>query len=222
MSGQIRLLLNQSPSHIRLRSSDEENAARPPVAPPPQPAPADETADTDKIAEQLSYLQQLLNEVGFSIEELQQQHRDTLTELQQASIELAVSAASWIVGAAIDANQFAIDDLVQAMVDRLNTDEPIRVMMNPDDAELLNMLRNSADAKEFAAANVEYVKDTQLKRGEVRAESARLTLMTDMDERLADIRQIWLENLNDTQTERRADDPAGRGLRRFPERRHTA
>ena len=151
MPQQIRLLLNQSPSHVRLATCDAQSAA----PETPQPAPAEEPSDTEKIAEQLNYLQQLLNEVGFAIEELQQQHRESLTEMQQATIELSIAAASWIVGAAIDADQFAVDDLVQQMVDRLNTDQPIRVMMNPDDAQLLDLLRSSADAAEFAAANVE-------------------------------------------------------------------
>jgi flagellar biosynthesis/type III secretory pathway protein FliH len=142
--------------------------------------------------------------------------------MQVATIELAIVAASWIVGAAIERDMFAIDDLVQSMVEQLYKEQPIRIFLNVDDAALLNGLKTSADAPGFADADVEFVAEAGVARGIVRAESARSVLVTDMDDRLADIRRIWMENLNETQTERRADDPAGRGFRRFPERRHSA
>ena len=197
---------------------------QPPPSSQPQPAtpPAEPPADNDKLAQQLEYLQQLLNEVGLAVEDLQQQHRDSMTEMQVATIELSIAAASWIVGVAIDRNMFAIDDLVNSMVEQLNREQPIRVYLNTDDANLLTGLKASADTPRFAEADVEFIAEPGMARGIVRAESTRSILTTDLDDRLADIRRIWMENLNDTQTERRADDPAGREFRRFPERRHTA
>ncbi len=214
----IQLQLNRSPSVVRVSACYDTKTG----PPQPKPSPQEEAAAAAQLKQQLEYMRQLLNEVGVAVEDLQQQHRQSLTEMQQATVELSVVAASWIVGAAIDADMFAVDDLVAAMVDKLHKEQPIRVFMNPEDAALLNHLRSSSDAEDFANADVEFLPEAELARGIVRAESARSTLMTDMDDRLADIRRIWMENLNDTQTERRADDPAGRGFRRFPERRHTA
>ncbi|MEQ9408618.1 MAG: FliH/SctL family protein [Fuerstiella sp.] len=222
MPQQIRLLLNRSPSAVRLAPS---GSARPaPAASAPQAASAQQAAaeEAARLEQQLEFLRQLLNEVGVAIEELQQQHRNTLTEMQQTTVELAVIAASWIVGAAIDADMFAVDDLVASMIQQLHKAESIRVYLNPDDANLLEHLRHSSDAISFARADVEFIPDAQLSRGIVRAESPRSALVTNMDDRLAEIRRIWMENLNETQTERRADEPAGGKFRRFPERRHTA
>ena len=208
MSQQIRLLFHRSPSVVRpaasaaARTSADQAAAALPAPP--------------------EFVQQLLNEIGLAVEDLQQQHRDSLAEMQQAVVELAVAAASWIVGAAIESDMFAVDELVQSMTDRLRDEHPIRIFMNPEDAQLLQQLSVSSEAQSFQNAEVEIVPDAAQARGIVRAESPRSMLITDMDDRLADIRRIWLENLNDTQTERRADDPAGRRFRRFPERRHTA
>ncbi len=218
MSSSIRLLLNRSPSVVRVSSCYDTKSG-----PPPDPGSQQQNeAAAKQLEEQLEYLRQLLNEVGVAVDDLQQQHRESLTEMQQATVELSVVAASWIVGAAIDADMFAVDDLVSAMIDRLHKEQPIRIFLNPEDANLLNHLRSSSDAEAFANSDVEFLPDAELARGIVRAESARSTLMTDMDDRLADIRRLWMENLNESQTERRADDPAGRRFRRFPERRHTA
>ena len=218
MQQPYRISLSQSPVSVRMVTVTSESPASRHV---PEPAPAT-PSNEELIAEQLNYLQQLLNDIGTSIEELQQQHRESLTELQQTTVELSVAAASWIVGAAIDADMFAVDDLVASMVRHLHKEQPVRIFLNPEDASLLNHLIESSDTSQLAAADMEVAADAELARGNCRVESARTTLVTDLDDRLADIRRIWMENLNETQTERRADDPAGRGFRRFPDRRHTA
>ncbi|MCP4783555.1 MAG: hypothetical protein GY903_23090 [Fuerstiella sp.] len=218
MQQPYRITLSRSPSSVRMvsvaaRSSSERSAKEQTPA-----APSKE----ELIAEQLNYLQQLLNDIGVAIEELQQQHRETLAEMQQATVELSITAASWIVGAAIDADVFAVDDLVASMVRHLHKEQPVRIFLNPEDATLLNEMIENSEAGQLVDSEVEVAPDTELKRGNCRVESARTTLVMDLDDRLADIRRIWMENLNESQIERRADDPAGRGFRRFPDRRHTA
>ena len=193
-------------------------APPPPVAPPP--APVD---NSKQIQEQLDYLQNLLNDVGRTVEDLKEQHRSTAHELHETAVELAVVAASWLTRVAIDADNFAVDDLVRDMIARLHDEQPVRIRLNRDDANLLMSLKeSSADTPEFSNADVEFIPDDTLQRGVIRAESDRTTLITDLDGRLDDIRQTWMENLNETQTERRADESNGRELRRFPDRRHTA
>ncbi|GAB5440159.1 MAG: hypothetical protein Fues2KO_05080 [Fuerstiella sp.] len=216
-----RLLLKESPHAVRVSSvltAEQSAAEQAAKQPPPPSAPGPQ----EQLAAQLTALQQLVNEVGIAIEDLQEQHRTTLSELQQVAVELAVVAASWLTGAALERDQFAVDDLVDSMIGELHREQPLQICLNPADAQLLELLRNSPDAAALTAENVEYVTDPKLPRGQVRAESARSILVADMDERLTDIRQNWLENLNDTQTERRADDPHGRAFRRFPERRNSA
>lgn len=217
-----RISLTRSPSSIRLvkHGSSAHDAAGQSAA--HQQTVADSRVANEALSEQLIYLQQMLNDVGSAIDELQQQHRETLAEMQQATVELAVTAASWVVGAAIDANVFAVDDLVESMLKQLRQEQPVRICLNPQDAELLQQLRDGADADRFSGTDMDIVADSELERGHCRAESARTTLVTDIEDQLADIRRIWMENLDETQIERRADDPAGRGFRRFPDRRHTA
>ncbi len=218
MQQPYRITLSRSPLSVRMVTVTSQSAAELRAKAQTPAAPSKE----ELIAEQLNYLQQLLNDIGAAIEELQQQHRETLTEMQQATVELSITAASWIVGAAIDADVFAVDDLVASMVRHLHKEQPVRIFLNPEDVTLLNDLIENTEAGPLVDSEVELAPDGELTRGNCRVESARTTLVMDLEDRLADIRRIWMENLNETQTERRADDPAGRGFRRFPDRRHTA
>ncbi|HIE96739.1 MAG TPA: hypothetical protein EYG03_20885 [Planctomycetes bacterium] len=218
MQQPFRITLSRSPLSVRMVTVTSQSAAELRAKAQTPAAPSKE----ELIAEQLNYLQQLLNDIGAAIEELQQQHRETLTEMQQATVELSITAASWIVGAAIDADVFAVDDLVASMVRHLHKEQPVRIFLNPEDVTLLNDLIENTEAGPLVDSEVELAPDGELTRGNCRVESARTTLVMDLEDRLADIRRIWMENLNETQTERRADDPAGRGFRRFPDRRHTA
>ncbi|MCP4169709.1 MAG: hypothetical protein GY758_02930 [Fuerstiella sp.] len=218
MQQPYRIVLSQSPVSVRIVTVTSQPVIGRLVKEPAPAGPSNE----ERIAEQLNYLQELLNDIGTAIEELQQQHRESLTEMQQTTVELSVAAASWIVGAAIDADVFAVDDLVESMVRHLHKEQPVRIFLNPEDASLLSQLIENSEAHRLVDADVEVASDVELTRGNCRVQSARTTLITDLDDRLADIRRIWMENLNETQTERRADDPAGRGFRRFPDRRHTA
>ncbi|MEO2018096.1 MAG: FliH/SctL family protein [Fuerstiella sp.] len=218
MQQPYRITLSRSPSSVRMVTVTSQSASERRAKEQTPATPSKE----ELIAEQLNYLQQLLNDIGASIEELQQQHRETLAEMQQATVELSITAASWIVGAAFGADVFAVDDLVASMVRHLHKEQPVRILLNPEDATLLNELIENSEAGQLVDTEIEVVPETAMIRGNCRVESARTTLVMDLEDRLADIRRIWMENLNETQTERRADDPAGRGFRRFPDRRHTA
>jgi flagellar biosynthesis/type III secretory pathway protein FliH len=180
-----------------------------PVAEPETPATAP-----------IAALDESLRQVLDAVDQLHEQRRQSLEELQQVSVELAIAAASWILGVAIDADQFAVDDLVRRAIERLDADTGINVRLHPDDLSLLMRLQDeSTGAAEFPA---EFRPDPALPRGSCRVAAGRQTLLSDMDSRLEDIRRIWLESLDASQIERRRDGANASALRRFPERRETA
>ncbi|MFO0425036.1 MAG: FliH/SctL family protein [Planctomyces sp.] len=182
------------------------------------PAPARLPGISDRKADDLL---DLLEKVSGDLEELQKQHRQSLDELQQVAVELAISAASWLTGTAIDRGHFAVDDLIRMAIHRLEADTPVRVRLNPQDHELLKILMSESKDQELVSQFVA-VDDPQQQRGSIRVESGRRTLLSDMETRLEEIRRTWMENLDVAQIERRADGTGSRTLRRFPERRETA
>ena len=182
---------------------------------------ADEVGFGGVSEEELTELKQLLADTSEQVLELQEQHRQSLHELQEVAVELATAAASWLVGFAIERDHFAVDDLIRSAVHQLEADQPVRVRLNPADHELLtNLMREPASRQ--LLENVSCFDDTTLERGSCRVESGRRILLTDMNSRLEQIRRLWMEKLDDSQVERRGDGSASRTLRRFPERRETA
>ena len=187
----------------------------------PAARPSAEVIACGPTAEELKQLTGMVVQLVETVQELQQQQRQSLTEMQQATVELAVAAASWMTGTAIEADQFAVDDLVRLALQRLEADAPVRVHLNPQDhALLVSLLRQTPEAE--LLEQIVCVENPTLARGSCRMESGNRILVSDMETRLEEIRRLWMENLNDTQVERRGDGTHGRSLRRFPDRRETA
>ena len=171
--------------------------------------------------EELTELRQMLANTAELVMELQDQHRQSLHEMQEVAVELATAATSWLTGVAIDRGDFAVDDLIRKALQQLEIDQPVRVRLNPADHELLrNLMRDPAGRRMLE--NVSCFDDSALSRGSCRVESGRRIVLSDLESRLENIRRSWMEKLDDSQVERRGDGSTSRTLQRFPERRETA
>jgi hypothetical protein len=171
--------------------------------------------------EELTDLRQMLANTAELVMELQDQHRQSLQEMQEVAVELATAATSWLTGVAIDRGEFAVDDLIRKALHQMEIDQPVRVRLNPADHDLLkNLMRDPAGRRMLE--NVSCFDDSTLSRGTCRVESGRRIVLSDMESRLENIRRSWMEKLDDSQVERRGDGSTSRTLRRFPERRETA
>ena len=171
--------------------------------------------------EELNELRKMLANTAELVMELQDQHRQSLHEMQEVAVELATAATSWLTGVAIDRGEFAVDDLIRKALHQMEIDQPVRVRLNPADHDLLkNLMRDPAGRRMLE--NVSCFDDSALSRGSCRVESGRRIVLSDMESRLENIRRSWMEKLDDSQIERRGDDSATRTLRRFPDRRETA
>lgn len=171
--------------------------------------------------EELTELRQMLANTAELVMELQDQHRQSLHEMQEVAVELATAATSWLTGVAIDRGEFAVDDLIRKALHQMEIDQPVRVRLNPADHDLLrNLMRDPAGRRMLE--NVSCFDDSTLSRGTCRVESGRRIVLSDMESRLENIRRSWMEKLDDSQVERRGDGSTSRTLRRFPERRETA
>lgn len=185
----------------------------------PPPAEAGPAPWTDAA---LARLEELLNAVQFQLEELEQRRRQSLREMQSAAVELAVAAAGQLLIRAIETHDYAVEAIVQAAIDRMGLHRPITIRLHPDDLQLLQeRLPLLTDWK--LDAQCELRADPALRRGDCRAESPDGTgVLRETATQLAELRELWLEELDDAQIERRSHDPTGAGLKRFPERRETA
>ena len=183
------------------------------------------SADSNTIAaiasDDIRELKALLADAVEAVIQLQEQHRQSLSEIQEVAVELAAAAASWLVGVAIERDLFAIDELILRALQQMEPDQPVRVRLHPDDHALLRRLMQDRSSTDLLH-QVSCEDAPELTRGMCRVESGRKILLSDLNSRMDDIRRSWRETLDDSQVERRGDGSAASALRRFPDRRETA
>jgi flagellar biosynthesis/type III secretory pathway protein FliH len=167
-------------------------------------------------------LRRLLLQLSDVAEELQAQQKRRLEEMQQVAVELAVAIASRLVHERLQSGDFAVESLVQQAVQRLETNQPVTVYLNPDDLALLERHGARPDAPLAGEAPLRLLADSALGRGDCRAEVGDVQVLTQVREQLGEIRRHLLEALPDATMDRRRQVSPDRPLRRYPDRRHTA
>lgn len=219
----VRISLPRPPAGAALRAakSDLPTAIAGQVVAPQDVGPsAEEVAALAQNAQALQ-TQELLAQVIESVQELRSLHVQSLNELQQTAVELALAAASVVTERALAENHFGVDRLVETALRELGFERPVEVRLSAEDYCLLDDLTGKTQF-EVLGEGVTVISDSSLKRGSCRTNGTRTTLTTDIQGRLDRIRKAWLENQDDTQIERRTNGADGGEVRRFPNRRETA
>jgi len=167
-------------------------------------------------------LRPLLESLISTMTEMEERRRQSLSELQHIAVELAVAVASQLVSHAIDREQFAVEELVTAMVQKTGLTQPVTVALHPADLKLLEK-RLTTMPQSWNRERVTLLPDHGVARGGCRAELPDgQMLISEVTSRLSEIRRHWMEELDDAQIERRSVAGEGPPLRRFPDRRETA
>lgn len=181
-----------------------------------------EESRRNQLLERSDQTLQAIQGIQEALEEMEGRRAQSLEELQQIAIELAVMAAEHMTHRKLQAGDFGLDTLVQTAVQQLGMNEAASLQLHPDDLDLLK--RQMADLNTaFNPRRIQTVGNPGLDRGTVRlvGESGRIVMST-VASRLSEIKHVWMENLDDAQTERRDVPTDAQQMRRFPDRRETA
>jgi flagellar biosynthesis/type III secretory pathway protein FliH len=215
------------PARVRLADPSEPlvPVGRPAAAPAPDPAralrEAEEAEAARKAEEERERLETVLGNLEDVARDLRSAQRGRLEEMQRVAVELAVAVASHLLYERIESGDYAIEEFVREAVGRLEPRQAVTVRLHPDDLALLE--RRTAEEPLFAldTEDLRLVADGSLSRGDCRADTGDVAVMSSLEDYLAEVRRELLRALPETEVERRR--PAGeRTLRRYPERRHTA
>lgn len=198
-------------------AAPERPTAPPPASPPPPGPPVAEAAAPPE-----DHLVPLLEAVLQAVAALEARRRDSLAELQQAVIELAVAIASQLTYRIIEAGEFAVEKMVEDAVSRLPVAEHVTIRLHPQDLALFHERLKSVPAAALDARLLTLAADPQVPRGGCLAELPEQGILCDLELLLGDLHTELMEGLSDAQVERRRAQGADRGLRRFPDRRETA
>jgi flagellar biosynthesis/type III secretory pathway protein FliH len=162
----------------------------------------------------------LLESLQESLQELHARRQQSLAELQELAVELAVAVAAHVTRGAIDRQEHGVEPLVREALDRLGASGPVRVSLHPLDLPRLQAAwQRPGDGP---PAMVECVADPGTPRGTCRVTEGVRAVAFDWRTHLDDLRALLLEELEHAQTERRGSQAADQRIKRFPDRRETA
>lgn len=190
--------------------------------PPPSPDAELEPAAAAAVVQHDPQVVQLLESVQQAVLELEDRRRESLSELQQAVVELSVAIASQLTYRVIEAGEFAVEKMVQDAVSRLPAAEHVKLRLNPADHELFHERLKAIPAESLDSRSLQLTADPSVSRGGCLAELPEQGILFDIELLLGDLHTELMEGLSDAQIERRRSQGADRSLRRFPDRRETA
>jgi hypothetical protein len=183
---------------------------------PPAPAAPQPVAPHDP------QLVQLLASISQTLADLETRRRETLSELQQAVVELSVAIASQLTYRIIETGEFAVENMVEDAVSRLPAAEHVTLRLNPEDLALFHQRLKAIPATALDARSLQLSADPAVARGGCLAELPEQGILCDIELLLGDLHTELMEGLSDAQVERRRTQGSDRSLRRFPDRRETA
>ncbi|GIW82458.1 MAG: hypothetical protein KatS3mg105_4265 [Gemmatales bacterium] len=160
---------------------------------------------------------QLLENLADLASRLQHQQQQRLAEMQLATVELAVAIASELVQRSLDAGELGVEELVRQAIARFGSEPALTVWLHPEDLALLQ--RNGAERLLEERPGLQLFADPNLARGDLRAQTGDSALLSQLQNRLAEMRSNLLEGIGDAVTERRQNSSM---LRPFPDRRQIA
>jgi hypothetical protein len=156
------------------------------------------------------------------VQEIEQRRQQSLVELRQAAVELAVSIASRFLHERIEAGEFAVEELVEQLLAKCEGSKALEIRLHPADVELLERRSQGKTVPWRSHAGYKLVADAALKRGDCRIDAGEFSVLSLIELQLSELRQHLLENLDDARIERRQTQGGNSSLRRYPDRRETA
>ncbi|MCA9212371.1 MAG: hypothetical protein KDB27_04840 [Planctomycetales bacterium] len=164
---------------------------------------------------------ELIENLIETIRDLEQRRQQSITELQMAAIEIGVLVASKVTYDKINADDYPIEELVNTALGKLDPKQPVTIRLNPQDYALLEQRFDGQDLN-GVIHTVDFEEDVTLPRGSCHADTVDYGLVSTVDQRIDELRELLLQGLGDAQLERRSHGAGARPVRRFPDRRETA
>jgi flagellar biosynthesis/type III secretory pathway protein FliH len=156
---------------------------------PHQPIPDAETV------RQRQAIEDVLQSLRGAAAELQAKHQLLLKSLQKAAVDLAVAVAGRFLHQRLTTGEFAVETLVQQAIERLEPRQAVSVALHPDDLTILEKRLAEEPRAALHGRDVKFSADSSVHRGGCKVQSGEIMVMTDLDEKLAELHGQLLESV---------------------------
>lgn len=117
-----------------------------------------------------------------------------LSELQEATIELAEAMTSKLIFEEINENRFPIANLVHEVISHLNTTSGAVIRMHPDDLALLQDYPTIDGSQKDGS--LKFVADSTLARGDCKAKAGEISVVYELRRQIDEIRRELLSTVS--------------------------
>jgi len=160
-------------------------------------------AERKHLEEQWRQIEQTLASVVEEVREIERRRQQSLRELRQVAVELAIAIASRILHERIGQDEFGIEQVIDNALNQLDFESPLSVTLHPKDLDLLACRTKGKPPPWAQHPELRLVPDSTLTRGSCRIEGPKHEVLTDSNVVLTEVRQFLLDHLADARTERR-------------------
>ncbi len=125
-----------------------------------------------------------------------QQLNGLVSEVREATIELAHAIAAKLIFEQIERDRFPIENLVHEVLARLQTREAAIIRLHPADLALLEELPAIRGSGSEGERSLQYVADATLARGDCRATAGEIKVVYELRHQVEEIRRQLLSTVS--------------------------
>jgi flagellar biosynthesis/type III secretory pathway protein FliH len=137
----------------------------------------------------------LLQSLAAIVEGARKQKRQTIADLAQQSVELGVTVAERLLGAAVELDRQRLDQIVLASLERLATTGPVVLRAHPDDIALVHRQIETNPLFDAWRESLTFHPDPASSRGRLVLEADELFVEWDTQKSLAEMRTLLLDQI---------------------------
>ncbi len=211
------LAWSRQPLTVSIESSSPARSVQAPAVPESSAPVASSSAAVTPNADHTKVLE-TLDTIEMLVQELAAARQQSLGEIQQLTVRLAVKIARAVMLQDLPEDTQRIERLTEMAMGYLSESAEATIRVHPEIHARLEHEHSGVLRRD----SLRFIADDTVAIGDCRVEGDSFTLFAGVDDKLKQIEKKLLEGLSDAQIERRTSGTSDRKLQRFPDRRNLA
>jgi flagellar biosynthesis/type III secretory pathway protein FliH len=154
-------------------------------APPPPPV----VVSHDPALSDRELIENALARIETALQSRVDARQQKLDEWRRAALDLAMAAMGMVVHRQLEAGQFHLDEIIRDMIASCSSGAEIHVHLNPTDARLMRDKLFGRPLLPDRPGEVQITEDASLARGDCRVDDGHQVFLSQLGERLREIRE---------------------------------